>query len=205
MFGSVQGYASNMFDAFNNNNCNFVFGAPLLTKTDSNKYKHTILDFIFSGDYTYTRDQNPSFTGTSFVDPTDLAAIQALIQLLQHIPEVLIVRLKFITSSQIVNQSWHQNDAQDVIGVNQKLNFISSDLVKITVGGSYQFQTQHDRTYVYQMYNSSEDPLDNTTNYKGYIRLTQQFYTPPDSKGKKISLNMLFTVFRQKYQPSTML
>ena len=198
MFGSVQGYSSNMFDAFHNNNCNFVFGAPLLTKTDSNKYKHTILDFILSGDYTYTRDQNPSFTGTSFVDPTDLAAIQA--NPITATPTGGFDRsAEFITSSQIVNQSWHQNDAQDVIGVNGKLNFHISDLVKITVGGSYQFQTQHDWTYVYQMYNSSEDPLDNTTNYKGYIRLTQQFYTPPDSKGKKSLIKHAFYSIQAEY------
>ncbi len=197
-FGSAQGYSSNMFDAYHNNDVNFSVGAPNWTKTDTNKYKHTVIDFIFGGDYIYKRDQSPSFVGTYFLDPTDLGTLQA--NPITASPTGGFNRsAEFITSDQIVNQKWHQNTAQDVIGVNGKINFHISDLVKITMGGSYQYQTQHDFEDVYQMFNSAENPLENITDYKGYIRFTQRFYTPPDTKEKKSLIKNAFYSLQAEY------
>ncbi len=201
-FGSVQGFSSNMFDKFHNNDANFVVGGPIWSRKDSAKYgdtgKHTIIDFILSGDYHFQRDKDPSFVGTAFLNPTDLATMQANPLTLN--PNGGFDRsAEFITSNQITSQSWHQSDEQNIIGFNGKINYHINDLVKVTVGGSYQYQHQHDWTFVYQMYNSDEDPLDITTDYKGYIRLTQQFYTPPDTKDKKSLIKHAYYSIQAEY------
>ncbi len=194
-FGSIQGLSSTLFDPFHYNDANFVVGGPIWCKKDSAHNKHVILDFIFGGEYSYTRDQNPTFGGTNFVDPTDLAAIQA--NPLTINPSAGFTRsAEYITSNEIDQQSWHQNNAQDILQFNGKINYHLSDNVKITVGGSYQFQTQHDwlNPPVYQMFNSAENPLDQTTDYSGFIRLTQKFYTAVGKEKSAVVKNAFYSI-----------
>ncbi len=200
-FGSVQGLSSTLFDPFHYNDANFVVGGPIWSKKDSNKSKKVILDFVFGGEYSYTRDQNPTFGGTYFVDPSDLSAIAA--NPLTINPSAGFTRsAEYITSDEIDQQAWHQNDAQDILQFNAKINYHLSDNVKITVGGSYKFQTQHDwngnaGTYVYQMFNSAEDPLDQTTIYNGFIRLQQKFYTPSSKEKSAVVKNAFYSVMAE--------
>jgi hypothetical protein len=195
-FGSVQGLSSNLFDPYHYNDVNFSVGGPLWSKKDSNKHKTPILDFVFGGEYSYTRDQNPTVGGSSFVDPSTLAAIQA--QPLTVAPNGGFTRTaEYITSDQIEDQAWHNNNAQDILQFSGKLNFHISENVKVTVGGSYEFQTGHDWNngyYVYQMFNSQEDPLDQTTDEKGFVRLTQKFYTPEGKDKTSLIKNAFYSI-----------
>ncbi|HTA82812.1 MAG TPA: TonB-dependent receptor, partial [Bacteroidia bacterium] len=198
-FGSVQGLTSNLFDQFHYNDANFSVGGPIWSKKDSNHNKRPILDFVFGGEYSYTRDQNPSFEGTYFVDPATLSAIEAQ-PLTLGTSGGFTRSAEYITANEIDNQSWHQNNAQDILQLSGKLNYHLSESVKITVGGSYEFQTGHDwnNYYVYQMFNSGNDPLDQTTDYKGFIRLTQKFYTP-EGKDKSALIKNAFYSIQAEY------
>ncbi|HTA28171.1 MAG TPA: carboxypeptidase regulatory-like domain-containing protein [Bacteroidia bacterium] len=194
-FGSVQGLSSTLFDPFHYNDANFAVGGPIWSKKDSAHNKKIILDFVLGGEYSYTRDQNPTFGGTYFVNPTDLAAIEA--NPLTINPNAGFTRsAEYITSNQIDQQAWHQNNAQNILQFSGKINYHLSDNVKITVGGSYSFQTQHDwlNPPVYQMFNSAEDPLDQTTDYKGFIRLTQKFSTPSSKEKSAVVKNAFYSI-----------
>ena len=206
-FGSVQGLTSSLFDSYGYNDVNFSLGGPIWSKPDTsfhdgNKHTKPVLDFILGGDYTYKKDKDPSFTGTYFLNPTDMATMEANPLTLN--PGGGFTRsAEYVTANQIVNQKYHNNDAQSIYGINGKLNFHVTDNVKLTVGGSYQFQTQHDWNgyYVYQMYNSAEDPLDKTTDYKLYGRLTQKFNTAVsrDPKEKQPLISHAFYSIMAEY------
>lgn len=186
-FGSVQGASSNMFNSYDNNDVNWSVGGPLWTKTDSNKTKTTLLDFIFGGDYLYKRDQSPSFIDPTYVNGSTLAQLEAN----PIIPEPggtgFNSAADYVTSSQLYTQTWHLNDAVDQISLTGKLNFHVNNNVKITAGASYLYNVNASNTYQNELYNYYENPQSTQTNYKGFIRLTQKFNTS-EGKDKKSAL-----------------
>jgi len=201
-FGSVQGSTSNLFDSYNHNDINWSLGGPILSKTDSNKTKSTLIDFIFGGDYLYQRDQNPSFINPTYVNGSTLAQIQAN----PIIPEAggigFYNAASYVTSAQMYTQKWHLNDAQDVISLTTKLNFHVTNNVKITVGGSYQYQTGHDWNgapyvgggYNYEMFDYAQNPLQTEINYKGFVRLTQKFNSSEGKDKSSLIKNAYYSI-----------
>jgi TonB-dependent Receptor Plug Domain/Carboxypeptidase regulatory-like domain len=208
-FGSVQGFTSNLFDSYHNNDLNWSVGGPLWSKKDSNKNKKTLIDFIFGGDYTYQRDQNPSFIQPTYVNPANLAQLEAN----PLTPEAggigFYSSADFITSSQMETQSWHLNDAGDILSLSGKLNFHVSDNVKITVGGSYQYQVGSDfnstpyggNVYNFQMFNYFENPQQTEITDRAFVRLTQKFNTP-EGKDKNTLIKNAFYSIQAEYSHS---
>lgn len=193
-FGSVQGLSSDLFDKFGYNDANWSVGGPIWSKRDSNKTKKILVDFIFGGEYTYQKDQSPSFGGSYFANPSELSTLQANPLVAEPGGVGFIYTTDYVTDNEITHQSWHENNASDVISLTGKLNFHVSDNVKITVGGSYQFTTSHVSIYQYQMFNPGEDPLDEITDYRGFVRLTQKFPTQESKDKSSIIKNAFYSI-----------
>jgi len=214
-FGSVQGTTSNLFNSYDNNDVNWSVGGPLWTKIDSTKTKTTIVDFIFGGDYAYQRDQNPSFVQPTYANSATLAQLDAN----PLIPEPggvgFYSAASFVTANQMETQSWHQNDAGDQISLTAKLNFHVTSNVKVTLGGSYQYQTGHQYhdisfnqnslqgLYNYEMFDYAQDPLQTQSNYKGFVRLTQNFRTT-EGKDKTSLIKNAFYSIQAEYSHTTL-
>jgi len=192
-FGSVAGYTSDLFDSYGNNDVNWTLGGPLWSKIDSNKRKHTIVDFIFGGEYTYNRDANPSFIAPTYVNSSTLAQLQA--NPITPDPQGgFSSSADYITSSQMYTQSWHQNTAADVINLTTKLNFHLSDNLKITLGASYQYATSQGGIYSEQLFDPSGSALSYGSTTKGFVRLTQKFYTPVGKEKTSLIKNAFYSI-----------
>lgn len=200
-FGSVQGSTSNLFDSYNNNDVNWSLGGPIWTKTDSTKTKTTLVDFLFGGDYTYSRDQNPSFIDPTYANSATLAQLNANPLIPEPGGTGFYTAASFVTSDQMETQTWHQNNAKDEISLTGKLNFHVSNNVKVTVGGSYQYLIDHnwnDGGYNFAMFDAAEDPLQTQLNYKGFVRLTQSFRNP-EGKDKTALIKNAFYTLQAEY------
>jgi len=207
-FGSVQGTTSNLFNSYDNNDVNWSVGGPIWSKTDSNKTKTTLVDFIFGGDYLFQRDQNPSFINPTYANQSTLNQLEAN----PITPEPggigFYNSADFVTSNGMETQTWHQNDAQDQVSLTGKLNFHVSNTVKVTVGGSYQYQVAQELYgnagnlqgngepdyYNYEMFDSPQDPQRTEINYKGFVRLTQNFHTPEGKDKSSLIKNAFYSI-----------
>ena len=208
-FGSVQGSTSNLFNSYDNNDVNFSLGGPIWSKTDSNKNKTTLVDFILGGDYQYQKDHSPSFINPTYVNSATLAQLDANPITPEPGGVGFFSSADYVTNSQMESQTWHQNNAQDQIGINGKLNFHVSSNVKVTVGGSYQYQIGHDFNnyslpgggggigFSYEMFDAAQNPQETHLNYKGFVRLTQKFYTPEGKDKSSIIKNAYYGIMAE--------
>jgi len=193
-FGSVSGTTSNPFNSYNNNDLGWSLGGPLWSKKDSNGNKSTIVDFIFGGDYQYQRDQSPSFIQPTYVNQGTLAQLQA--NPLTQEPGGIgyYYTADFIGANQMYTQSWHLNNASDALSLTGKLNFHVSSNVKVTVGGSYQYIVGSAGGYANTMFDYEGDGQSTQTNYRGFVRLTQKFYTPVGKDKSSLIKNAFYSI-----------
>ena len=197
-FGSVQGSSSNLFDSYHSNDLSWSLGGPLWSKKDSNKSKTTLIDFIFGGEYTYKRDQSPSFVKPTYVDPSALAQLEANPITPEPGGTGFYNSAFFTTADQLETQNWHLNNSEDVISLTGKLNFHVTSNVKVTVGGSYQYQVGSSSVYSFSLYDYAQNPQTTQDNYKGFVRLTQKFSTP-EGKGKSSLIKNAFYNIQAEY------
>lgn len=196
-FGSVTGSSSNPFNSYDNNDLNWSLGGPLWSKKDSNNGKTTLIDFIFGGDYSYQRDQSPSFIAPTYADPSVLAQLQANPITPEPGGVGFYNSADFVTSGDMYTQSWHLNNALDVISLSGKLNFHVTPNVKVTFGGSYQYQIGNNWNLTNSMYDYAGNPQQTQLNYKGFVRLTQKFATPEGKDKNPLIKNAYYDVMAE--------
>ncbi len=180
-FGSVSGITSEVLDQFGYNDVNFSVGGPIWSRKDTTTHtKKPIIDFILGGEFTYQKDGTPTFVGGYQVNPTELAYLQQNPFTIN--PAGGFNRTaEYVTADEIDHSASRPNIPTESIALNGKLGFHVSNNVTITAGGSFQYNYNRDFEYVYELFNSAQNPLDITTSYRGFIRLTQRF---PLAEGK---------------------
>ncbi len=185
-FGTVDASTSEGLDAFGYNDANFVIGGPIWSKKDSTGAKIPKVDFILGGEFTYKKDQSPSFTGGYYADPSVLSQIQAT-PLLPSSSGGFVSATDYVTDADIVHSAYRYNNASNELQGNGKLDFRINNNVTLTAGGSYDYSSSNYFEYVYEMFNYSENPLHLNTSWRGFVRLRQRFATS-EGKDKKAAL-----------------
>jgi hypothetical protein len=180
-FGSVQGITSEGLDHFGYNDVNFSVGGPIWSKKDTaTNTKTPILDFILGGEYIHQKDDDPTFVGGYTVNQDTLSKIA------QH-PFVINPAggfqrsAEYITADQISHSPTMPNTPSDNVSLNGKLGLHISNNVSIVLGGSYQYTNQKDFEYVYELFNSQENPQEVDNAWRAFARVTQRFASDKNS------------------------
>lgn len=208
-FGNVQGITSDLFDKFGYNDAFITVGGPIWsTDTVPNdvkkEFKNTLIDFIVGAEITYQKDPNPSSIGSYHVDGQTLADIQENPLVLSPAGGVNRAA-EYLNATDINHTDYGQNVGQDVYSVSPKISYHLTPNVQIILGGSYNYTIQHDvptvgestsggSVPVYAYMNSTENPLDITNAYRGYIRLTQRFPVPPGKEKTTLIQNAYYSI-----------
>lgn len=196
-FASVQGESSQYLDAFGHNLVGFSMGTPLYSVRDSAGHKKPVVGFILSGEYTYKKDPNPSAIGTYKVKDDVLKKLENT-PLIESPTGVGVIRAaEFVTLNDLEKIKFRQNVAANGVNLNGKLQFKLSDNTDLSIGGRLGYDNYHSFTYVYALFNPTNNPQVISNDYSFNARLVQRFNTKTVSEKEKstsIISNAVYTL-----------
>jgi len=198
-FGSAEAITSEVLDPFGYNDFNFSIGGPIYSKKDTATHtKVPVIDFILGGEVSYKQDNNPSFVGAYTANSDTLSKVQQTPFLLN--PQGGFYRAsEFIDASEITHTAAHINDPSESVSVNGKLGFQVNSNVRVTVGGSFEYSHLYQFDFNNMLLNNTENPLQLTTAYRTFVRLTQRFPTPEGKDAKQSIIKNAYYSIQASY------
>ncbi|MFN5183781.1 MAG: TonB-dependent receptor domain-containing protein [Bacteroidota bacterium] len=189
-FGGVEAISSQLTDAFGYNFLGFSVGGPLISKKDTaTGAKKAILGFILSGQGTVEKDPDPSAVGVYRVKSDKLSSLEAE-PLRPSVTGIGVNRnAEFLTLNDLENIKARENVASRSFVVNGKLDFKPTNNLNLTLGASYDYNTNHGFIYEYSMLNPVNNPQTISSTFRTYARITQKFGNA-SSKDEKSSSNI---------------
>ncbi len=175
--GGVELISSQLTDAYGYNSLGFSLGGPILTKTDSNGVKNTMLGFFISGQGTYQKDPDPSYIPIHKMNDEKLKEIQETPLVAAQAGDGFNYQLGYVTKDDFTTQKARQNVADRNISVNGKIDWKAAKNTNVTIGGAYDYNNKHEYTYVYSLFNAENNPQVIGNKWRTYLRITQKFGT----------------------------
>lgn len=173
--GGVELISSQLTDAYGYNSLGFSVGGPILSKTDSNGVKTTVLGFFVSGQGTYQKDPDPSYIKLYKLKDDKLKEIQETPLIPSQAGDGFNKALEYVTKDDFTQIKARQNVASRNIAVNGKIDWRATKNTNITLGGAYDYNNRHESVYGYALYNAENNPQAISNNWRTYLRITQKF------------------------------
>lgn len=164
-------------DGYNHNLVNGTLSGPLYSKK-VNGVKRPLIGFLVGGDFWYDEDRRPTYGGNyqlkdnvlKDLEQNPLRATPNQTGTVVFRPAAEYVRAE---DMEIVKK---RKDATAIDArINGKLDFVLSDNLNLTAGGSYNYNRQSNYSRFYQLFSPENQPKDKFYTARGYIRLTQKF------------------------------
>jgi hypothetical protein len=173
--GGVELISSQLTDAYGYNSLGFSLGGPILTRTDSNGVKNTVMGFFLSGQGTYQKDPIPSYITLYKLDDNKLKDIQEAPLVPSRTGSGFNKALEYVTKDDLKPIKAHQNVASRQVAVNGKIDIKATKNTNITIGGAYDYGNSHQLVYAYSLFNAENNPQQISNNWRAYARITQKF------------------------------
>lgn len=203
-FGSVEAITSQLTDRYGYNFLGFSVGGPIWSKKDSAGNKKPVIGFMLAGEFVSEKDPDPSAVGIYKVKDDKLKELEKKPYIKVTTGEVVTFRraAEFLTNADLEKVKARQNVGSRQIRLNPKIDFNVTDKIKITVGGSWDYDKRHEFIYDYALMNSANNPQAISNTMRGYVRFTQKFSNASASeqeKAQSLIKNAYFT-FQAGYQ-----
>ena len=193
--GGVELISSQLTDAYGYNSLGFSLGGPILTKTDTNGVKNTMIGFFVSGQGTYQKDPDPSYIKVYKLKDDKLKEIQETPLVPSRSGTGFNKQLEYVTKDDFTQIKARQNVANRNISVNGKIDIKATKNTNITIGGAYDYNNKHELTYVYSLYNTENNPQVIGKNWRTYVRVTQKFGNNAASSDKEKDQSIVKNAF----------
>ncbi len=167
-YGGVEFVSSQLTDDYGYNYGNFSVGGPLMSKKDSAGNKTAKVGFFVSGELTSDKDPSPSSVGVYKVKDAKLAELEAHPLSLADNGSGLTLNSNFVTKDDMEHLNARQNVGSNSAKLDAKIDFQMTKDIKLTVGGSYDYNNYRDFTFAYSLFNSR--------NNAQYIKNTARVY-----------------------------
>jgi len=161
-------------DKYGYNFLGFSFGGPLLNKKDSSGTK-PIVGFFLGGEIEYQKDPRPWANGIATVNKDKLSKLEANPLQYNPLSNNYYLAASYVNSNDMGTSAVRQNVAQRGIRLNPKIDIAVNPNLNITLGGSWDYTTNHTFIYEYALLNSQHNPQVVQNTMRGYARLTQRF------------------------------
>ena len=185
--GGLEMETSEFLDPYRQSLIGFNLSGPILKKKDSNE---SILGFRVAGRYSYQYDDDPNAIDVYRIKDDKLAELEAN-------PVILVGGNPIVAADFITNDDVDALDAQPfeertVYNVTAKLDARLSKAVDITFSGSLDRReglfTPNENTntaafYNWRVFNSHNNPFQNTTDYRGSFRFRHRLGAATNTQG----------------------
>ncbi|MGZ3940672.1 MAG: carboxypeptidase regulatory-like domain-containing protein [Bacteroidia bacterium] len=203
--GGVEGQTSQLTDKFGYNYLGFNVGGPVLQKKDSAGGTRPLIGVFLSGEVEYQKDPRPWATGIYQVNKDKLSSLEQHPLVYNPLSNNYYLAAAYMNASDLHKSAVRPNVASRGIRLNPKVDFAINPNLNITLGGSWDYTTNHTFIMDYALLNSKHNPQIIQNTMRGYARLTQHFGPSGASeqeKSQSIIKNAFLTaqVSYQKYK-----
>ncbi len=203
-FGGVEATSSQLTDKFGYNFLGFSLGGPLLNKKDSSGTK-SIVGFFLGGEIEYQKDPRPWANGIASVNKDKLSKLESNPLVYNPLSNNYYLAASYLNANDMTTSAVRSNVAQRGIRLNPKVDIAVNPNLNITLGGSWDYTTNHTFVYEYALLNSQHNPQVVQNTMRGYARLTQRFGptgSTEQEKSQSLIKNAFFTAQAsyQKYK-----
>jgi hypothetical protein len=179
-------------DAYGYNFVGFSFGGPILTQKDTvNNIKKPILGFLVSGELYTEKDPDPSAVGFYQVKADKLAELEQ--NPLRPDPKGTggyVLNSEFLTMNDLEKIKAKNNVRSNTMRLNGKVQYQPTANMGITLGGSLDYNQNHNFVYEYALFNHVNNPLVTASTWRTFAKLTQKFNSATAQEEEKSSSNI---------------
>jgi hypothetical protein len=173
-FGGVEAITSQGLDKFGYNFLNFSVGGPLLYKKNEDGEKRPILGFIASGELITDKDPQPTVNGAYKIKDDVMRDLERN-PLRPNINGGALRNAEFIRNEDIEKIAYRQNVRSNTVRFNGKLDYQPVQNINITLGGSYDYNKNHDYTRAYALFNPQNNSQGIDQTWRVFARFRQKF------------------------------
>jgi outer membrane receptor protein involved in Fe transport len=181
---AIEGRTSQFLDGFGYNLLNGSVTGPII----KNKKKKTILGFSVAFEYLREKDSDPSAVGVWQIRDEKLAELQQNPLLAKTTSKGFNLASENVTYADMYKQKTRPNVVDMSYRGNGKLDIRPTDYINFTVGGTVNYRQYHDWIEKYTLFNSENNPLYNSLNWRVFGRFTHNIVTKAneeDENGKR--------------------
>lgn len=182
--GGVEAQSSQLTDKFGYNYLGFNLGGPVLMKKDSSGSK-PVVGFFLSGELEYQKDPRPWATGIYQVNKDKLSKLQSNPLVYDPIANNYYIASAFVNANDMYKSAVRPNVASRGYRLNPKVDIAVNPNLNITLGGSWDYTTNHTFIYEYALLNSQHNPQIIQNTLRGYARVTQRFGASSSAEQEK--------------------
>lgn len=153
---------------FLDNYANTLAGLNLSGPIVKNKKGHSVLGYRFSGRYTDQLDDNPSSVSLFQVKPEKLLELEA--NPISIVQGTQLVSADFLKAGDVDALKTRPNERYRRIDATGKLDLRLNKALDISFSGSYADEEDHFTPGGWRLLNSQNNPINNTTTYRGVFR-----------------------------------
>lgn len=179
-------------DAYGYNFVGFSFGGPILTQKDTvNDIKKSVLGFLVSGEVYTEKDPDPSAVGFYQIKSDKLAELEQTP--LRPDPKGTggyVLNSEFLTMNDLEKIKAKNNVRSNSMRLNGKVQYQPTANMGITLGGSLDYNQNHDFIYEYALFNHVNNPLVTASTWRTFAKLTQKFNSATAQEEEKSASNI---------------
>lgn len=185
-FGEKKG-----LDAFGYNYVGFSINGPILVKKDTvSGTKKSVLGFSLSGQGVSEIDPNPSAIGFYEIKQDKLNEIQQTPLRPSEQGQGYVLNSEYVTLDDMNKIKAKNNVESKSLTLAGKIQYQPTTNMSITLGGSVDYNKNHGFVYEYALYNPVNNPLNTSSTWRTYIKLTQKFNSNTAKEEEKSSSNI---------------
>lgn len=179
--GGLEYQTSTLFDAYNNNLLEANFTGPLLSRTDADGNKKTLLGYFLAANLVSIDDPDPSAVQLYKVKDDVLTELENNPLDPSPTGQGFVRNAEFVTFDDLEEISAKQNTSRKEMRLQGKIDFKPSKTANITIGGNWSYRKYDGYVYTYSLFNSKNNPeiIDNT--WRVFGRFLQSFDSDPES------------------------
>ena len=190
--GGLEVQTSTLFDDYNNNLIEGTLTGPLLSRTDANGNKKTLLGYFIAANAISVDDPDPSAIGVWKVKDDVLADLESDPIRPAASGQGFVRNAEFTTMDDLEHISAKQNVHRNELRLQGKIDFKPTNTTNFTLGGNWSYSRYDAYVYTYSLFNYINNPevIDNT--WRMYGRFMQSFENDEESDSK--IKNVFYTV-----------
>jgi outer membrane receptor protein involved in Fe transport len=193
-FGAgLEAQTSQFLDAFGYNRLGVSLQGPLVSRTEANGNKTSLIGYFLAGDFVYREDGSPSAKGTLNQITDEYATyLRESPQRVTGTGFGLFNNSLFTQMEDTKEITNTQNTERTDISLSGKIDLRTSPTINLTVGGSFNLQDYKAFSYYNSLFNWENNAHVKNTTWRVFGRFTQRF--PVDKESTSLVKNVFYSI-----------
>lgn len=192
-------------DGYNTNQASLDLSGPFISRKKANGVKEPIVGYALNIGVTYDKDGDPSYNGYYRIKPDVMKQLEAnpLVANPNGVEGNFVKASEQITKKDFEKIKARENGQTFGFTYQGKLDFQLSENVNVTLGTYAVYSNAHEWNFNNSLFSPDANPIKNTFNGRGFLRLTQRLGKTASSEkqdAKKSAISNAYYSLQFTYQ-----